>query len=53
MRKNKWKNRDKKIHKKKHGMRVDGKSVFLLAQVWTGKKKRKKPNSLDKTKGIV
>jgi len=42
MRQNKWKNRDKMLHKKKHGMVVSNKSIFTLVKVWTGKRKRKK-----------
>jgi hypothetical protein len=29
----KWERRDKKKHKKKHGMRIDGKSVKLLDEI--------------------
>lgn len=30
---NKWSRRDKKLHKRKHGMRVSGKSVFTSVEV--------------------
>lgn len=31
--KTKWERRDKKRHKKKHGMRIDGRSVKLLDEI--------------------
>lgn len=41
MRIDKAENRDKKRFKKQHGMQVSNKSVFLLNDISTGKKKKK------------
>jgi hypothetical protein len=38
----KWSRRDKKRHKKKHGMRISGRSIFLLDELLLKKLKRKK-----------
>jgi len=39
---NKALKRDKKIHKKKHGQRVSGKSVFLTQEILIKKSTRRK-----------
>ena len=41
MREEKWKKRDKKRNKKKHGMRVSGFSVILIQEVLIKKKEDK------------
>jgi len=38
----KAKNRDKQIHKKKHGMRISNTSIFTLNHISIGKRKRRK-----------
>jgi hypothetical protein len=40
MKTNKAKNRDKKRSKRRYGMRVDGKSVFLTVQILVEKAKK-------------
>jgi len=40
MKTTKAKNRDKKRNKRRHGMRVDGKSVFLTVQILVEKAKK-------------
>ena len=44
--------RDKKNFKSQHGMQTSNKSVFLLASISTGKKKKSKKNAriIDNTK---
>lgn len=42
MKTNKWENRDKKRNKRINGMRVSGKSVFLLQEIVTNKAKEVK-----------
>jgi len=42
MKTSKAKNRDKKRNKRKYGMRVDGKSVFLTVQILVEKAKKLK-----------
>ncbi len=40
----KWDRRDRKRHKKKYGMRVSGRSIYLLDELLFKKLKRKKEN---------
>lgn len=38
--------RDKKLYKRRHGMRVDGKSVFLLQEVSHDQKNKKRRSKI-------
>jgi len=40
--KTKWERRDKKRHKKKHGMRIVGRSILLLDEIIKKRAKKKK-----------
>ena len=47
----KWDRRDRKRHKKKHGMRISGRSVFLFEELLIKKLKRKKRDDSEEEKG--
>ena len=47
----KWDRRDKKRQKKKHGMRISGRSIFLLDELLLKKLKRKRKDDSEEEEG--
>jgi hypothetical protein len=45
----KWKRRDEKLRKRKHGMRVSGRSIFTLQAVQKKKAESAKPSKTKKS----
>lgn len=54
MKETKWQNRNKENQKKKYGMGISGRSIFVLVEISTGKRKKKnrKGKVIDKS-GII